>query len=72
MRVNLADLSTREIMAIPDDAVPRKLALSPDERWLVAGPFVVRDNLYRLDLIELANGKRTTLCELVDISNPHP
>ena len=72
MRVNLVDLSTREIMAIPDDAVPRKLALSPDERWLVAGPFVVGDNLYRLDLIELANGKRTTLCELVDISNPHP
>ncbi len=72
MRLNLADLSTREIMAIPDDAVPRKLAVSPDERWLVAGPFLVRDNVFRLDLIELANGKRTTLCELKDIPNPHP
>ncbi len=72
MRLNLADLSTREVMAIPDDAVPRKLAVSPDERWLVAGPFLVRDNVFRLDLIDLANGKRTTLCELVDIPNPHP
>ncbi|MBC8355984.1 MAG: hypothetical protein H8E66_28740 [Planctomycetes bacterium] len=72
MRLNLADLSTRKIMAIPDDPAPRKLAVSPDERWLVAGPFLVRDNLFRLDLIELANGKRTTLCELEDIPNPHP
>ena len=59
-------------MAIPDDAVPRKLAVSPDERWLVAGPFLVRDNVFRLDLIDLANGKRTTLCELKDVPNPHP
>jgi len=72
MRLKLTDLSTREIMVIPDGTLPRKLAISPDELWLVAGPFVVRDNLFRLDLIELANGKRTTLCELVDISNPHP
>ena len=71
MRVNLADLSTREILAIPDDPPPRKLAISHDERWLVAGPFWARDNLFRLDLIELANGKRTTLCELADIPNPH-
>jgi hypothetical protein len=71
MRLNLADLSTREIMPIPDDPLPRKVAISHDERWLVAGPFWSRDNLYRLDLIELANGKRTTLCELVDIPNPH-
>ena len=72
MRLNLADLSTRDVMAIPDDAVPRKLAVSPDERWLVAGPFLVKDNVFRFDLIELANGKRTTLCELKDIPNPHP
>ena len=72
MRLNLADLSTREVMALAHDAVPRKLAVSPDERWLVAGPFLVRDNVFRLDLIDLANGKRTTLCELKDIPNPHP
>jgi hypothetical protein len=71
-RLNLADLSTREVMTLAHDAVPRKLAVSPDERWLVAGPFLVRDNVFRLDLIELANGKRTTLCELKDIPNPHP
>jgi hypothetical protein len=71
MRVNLADLSTSEIVAIPDDAAPRKLAISRDERWLVAGPFWERDNLFRLDLIELATGKRTALCELADIPNPH-
>ena len=71
MRLNLADLSTREIIAIPDAALPRKLAISADERWLVAGPFWSRDNLFRLDLIEIANGKRTTLCELEDIPNPH-
>ena len=50
---------------------PRKLAISHDERWLVAGPFWARNNLFRLDLIELANGKRITLCELADIPNPH-
>jgi hypothetical protein len=72
MRLNLADLSTREVMALAHDAVPRKLAVSPDERWLVAGPFVARDHVFRLDLIELANGKRTTLCKLKDIPNPHP
>ena len=33
MWLNLADLSTGEIMSIPDDAVPRKLAISHDERW---------------------------------------
>ena len=71
MRVNLADLTTREILAISDDPPPRKLAISHDERWLVAGPFWARDNLFRLDLIELASGKRTTLCELADIPNPH-
>jgi hypothetical protein len=72
MRVNLADLSTREIMAIPGNAPPRKLAISHDERWLVTGPFLVKDNVFRLDLTELATGKRTTLCELADIPNPHP
>lgn len=71
MWLNLTDLSTSEVMAIPDEAVPRKLAVSPDERWIVAGPFWSRDNLYRLDLIDLAKGKRTTLCELEDIPNPH-
>lgn len=71
MRLNLGDLSTREIMSIPDDPAPRKLAVSPDERWLVAGPFWSRDNLFRLDLIELANGKRTMLRELADIPNAH-
>jgi hypothetical protein len=71
-RLNLADLSASEIMAIPDNPAPRKFAISADERWLVVGPFVARDNLFRLDLIELPNGKRTKLCELADISNPHP
>ena len=71
MRVNLLDLSTREIMAIPDDRQPRKLAVSNDESRIVAGPFWLRDNVYQIEVIDLANGKRTTLCELADIPNPH-
>lgn len=71
MRINLLDLSTREIMAIPDDRQPRKLAVSNDESRIVAGPFWLRDNVYQIGVIDLANGKRTTLCELADIPNPH-
>lgn len=71
MRLNLADLASHKVMAIAPDAVPRKLAISPDERWLVVGPFLVKDNLFRLDLFDLASGKQTQLCELVDIPNPH-
>ena len=71
MRLNLSDLSTREVAAFPDEPLPRKLAISPDERWLVSGPFLMEGKRFRLDLVGIASGKRTTLCELVDIPNPH-
>jgi len=71
VRLKLSDLSTCEIMAFPDALKQRKLAISHDEVSLVAGPFWLRDNLYQVDLIDVASGKRTTLCELADIPNPH-
>lgn len=48
-----------------------KGALSPDERWYVGGPFPVRDNIYALRRVDLADGTERTLCEVADMFNPH-
>jgi len=71
MRLDLADLSKRETLRFARRHAPRRAAISPDERWLVGGPFRERDNLYRLDRVDLKTGKTTELCRIEDMWNPH-
>jgi hypothetical protein len=67
LRVNLVDLTVKEMCSF--DGLPAHGgAPSHDERWYVAGPFPVRDNLFSLSRTDLATGRTDTLCEIADIS----
>lgn len=70
MRLDLVTFAIRELFRF-DGALPSSGAISPDERWYVAGPFPVRDNLFALRKISLADGKSEVLCEIEDMFNPH-
>lgn len=67
LRVDLMDLTLREVLSF-DGPTPPACAITPDERWCVAGPFQVRDSLFSLSRIRLADGHTETLCEIDDIA----
>jgi hypothetical protein len=79
MRLDLSDLTIRELFRFKSDVGTEegcllngpKVAVSPDERWLVIGPFHVRDNIYSLRLVEVETGEAQALCEVEDMWNPH-
>jgi hypothetical protein len=71
MRLNLAELTTRELARFDADAVPRTGAVSPDERWFIGGPFPVKGNVFSLRRTDLTTGRTETLCEVEDMFNPH-
>lgn len=71
MRLDLAALEVEELLRFPEGMAPRKAAVSPDERWLVYGPFNVRDGIYSLRVVEFATGEDNVLCEVADMFNPH-
>jgi hypothetical protein len=71
MRLDLTDLSSRELFRFEGAAIPHVGAVSPDERWFVGGPLPVRDNRFRLLRIDLSSGACDTLCEIEDMVNPH-
>ena len=70
MRLDLTDLTTREMLGF-DGPPPSVVAVSPDERWLVGGPFAVKDNVFSLRRSDLASVRGETLCEIEDMFNPH-
>jgi len=78
MRLDLKTLANKELCRFPENAqvvafcrFAPKTAVSPDERWLVSGPFHVKDNIYSLRIVELARGDECALCEVEDMFNPH-
>ena len=70
MRLDLKDISSRELFRF-DGPPPSSAAVSPDERWLVTGPYPLRDNVFGLHRVELASGRACALCEAEDMFNPH-
>lgn len=71
MRLDMKAMTLRELVRFGAGEAPRVGTVSPDERWLVSGPFPVRDNIYALRRTDLTNGQTVTLCEMEDIINPH-
>lgn len=67
LRVDLVSLEVREICTL-EMPVPHGGAPTPDERWYVSGPYLVRDNLFRLCRTDISSGRTETLCEIEDIS----
>jgi hypothetical protein len=71
LRMDLAALTVRPLVSFDPDRVPRIATVSPDERWLVGGPFPLGGNRFALHRVDLTTGQTTTLAELDDASNPH-
>jgi len=78
MRLDLKTLANEELSRFPDNTqvvafcrLAPKATVSPDERWLVSGPFQVKNNTYSLRLLDIETGKEDTLCEVEDMFNPH-
>ncbi len=72
MRLDFTDLTTATVLRFPDNRVPSGGGISPDEKWLIGGPFVSdQDDHYELSLFDLATGTCETICREQDMSNPH-
>ncbi len=72
MRLDLLDLSVSELYRDAAEVLGGKSgAVSPDERFLVNGPYHVEGNRYALHRTDLSTGKRETLVELDEMTNPH-
>jgi sugar lactone lactonase YvrE len=71
MRLDLTNLSAREMFRFNDGTFPKTIAISPDERFFAAGPFPVKENVFSLHCVDLASGHINTLCEIEDMFNPH-
>lgn len=70
-RINLMKLTVSQIMQFDKDRLPQVLTVSPDEKWLVCGPYPVGDNRFAIDRIDLATRTTTTLAQVQDAFNPH-
>lgn len=70
-RLNLADLTTEELLDFHEQPPPQVGAMSPDERYFVGGPYPMGDKSYCLHRLEMGTGKQKLLCEIEDMSNPH-
>lgn len=70
MRLDLKNLCGCEMLRF-DGQKPSSVAVSPDERWCVEGPFTVKDNVFSLRRVDLAGGQTSTLWEIEDMFNPH-
>ncbi len=71
MRLDLTDLSSREMFRLPGGLAPATGAISFDEQWYIGGPIHVKDNIFSLCKAHIPTGKVETLCEIQDMSNPH-
>jgi len=71
MRLNLKDLTIRELFRYKRERGGYKACVSPDERWFVRGPYNVKDNIYSLRIVDIATGEERVLCEVEDMFNPH-
>lgn len=72
MRLDLTDLSQTRIMTFDPACTPRTGAVSPDEKYLLGGPFAEPgDNMFSMYLFNLQTGDAQKICTAQDLSNPH-
>lgn len=70
MKVHLHDLTVTELFRFRGPA-PTNMAVAPDERCVIFGPFDEGDGMYRLDRADLRTGARVEFCRIQDMFNPH-
>jgi hypothetical protein len=71
MRLDLQTLASTELACFADGMLPHGVTVSPDERYIVSGPFPVSDTVFSLKRTQIGGGTPRTLCEIEDMFNPH-
>lgn len=72
MCLDMVSLESREMFTFDENLHPAVGAVSPDEKYLIGGPFKeTGDEMYSMYLFDLKTGEPKKICTVQDMLNPH-